>query len=66
MFTFLGSYPKVIITDYDTDLAQAIKHLQSINKSSGELQAHIQMSNSFITSNFQQRLSPQYLSTLSS
>jgi hypothetical protein len=66
LFGFLGQYPKTIITDYDEALAQAVQRLRVRCKVGGALREHLQMPSSFITSNFQQKASAQFLSILSS
>lgn len=66
LFNFLGQYPKIIITDYDEALVQAVKRLHVRCKIDDALKYHIQMPNSFITNSFQQKSHHQFLSALSS
>jgi hypothetical protein len=66
LFSFLGRYPTVIVTDYDPALAQAIKRLHKRCGVDGALMQHLQLPNSFMSNNFQQRISPHFLSVLSS
>lgn len=63
MFNFLGSYPKVIVTDFDPALAEAVKRLRVRCKVEGALRQHIQLPNN-LANNFQNRIEIQFLSML--
>lgn len=65
LFSFLGKYPKVIITDYDQALAEAIKRLKERIKVEGAFRQHVQLPYTFLSNNnFQTKVSPQFTSSL--
>lgn len=66
LLSFLEKVPKVLITDFDPHLAQAIRRLQRRSSATANLIQHIQLHNSFISNSFQSRTSPQFLSILGS
>lgn len=66
LFNFLGRYPKVLITDYDPNLAQAVRKLQKrLTRPENTIKFHLQLPNSFISNSFHSRANPQFISILS-
>lgn len=66
LFTFLGKYPKVLISDYDPNLAQAVRRLQRRSENPTNcIRLHIQLPNSFISNTLQGRTNSQFISIIS-
>ena len=64
LFSFLGGQPKVLVTDYEPALSEAVQRFQKRSDSKG-IQLHLQLPDTFIANSFQSRANPQFISALS-